>query len=494
MRINDIIPASSALKAVGVLWAAQLAAAGIAFLTQPLLTRTLSLEQYGAFAAALASVNLLAPLAGFGIGAFWLRLFGKEGWSARRWITSTTLLVALSSVVVMIGVLIWAWSGVFSTTIRTLMTILTVTVLGQVTVNIGVAIFQLEGRYLRLAICLFLPHAFRLIVAVLTFLLAWSAFGVAAGYTIASVVLIIVYSPSLWRMLQGKIVLLGHGPKEDHSYMSPISHPSLGDAFHGAWPFAFSGLFYLIYFQSSIALLGVLADEEAAAVYNIAFLVMSAVYLFPNAIYQQYLMPHLHRWAEHDKVQFLRVYSTGGSRMLIYSLVFMGVVVGLSPWIVPSLFGEEYRTTVSILSILSLCIPLRFLATHVGSVLVTGENMRRKVRYQSAAAVLNVALNIGLIPLWGVTGAAVATVSTEFFLLMVYLFGVKRHVFGRAALNAIGPVPVWLSMIVWLGVIALLAGTQGERSILTSMLILTASVITTAGLGWKYSRSNYSAN
>ena len=30
--------------------------------------------------------DLVAPLAGFGLGRFWLNVFGKEGWVALRWL------------------------------------------------------------------------------------------------------------------------------------------------------------------------------------------------------------------------------------------------------------------------------------------------------------------------------------------------------------------------------------------------------------------------
>jgi O-antigen/teichoic acid export membrane protein len=490
MNDKTAVSPNRTVREVTFLWGSQLAAAGAAFLTQILLARALSVEMYGALVVALASVKLLIPLAGFGVGPYWLRIFGKEGWIGQRWISSTTKLVGLSSTAIVVAVLIWAWSGVFSTTTRILMSLLAVTAIGQAVSSIGGTVFQLETRYLAFALYHFLPHALRLAGAILAFTAGWSAFGVATGYALATLIIVVSYSRVLWRMLSGKLDLKGHDSRQQSPQDIRLqSIPSLIRAVQGAWPFAISGLFYLIYFQSDIALLGLLAGEKAAGIYSVAFSVMSVIYLFPGSIYQQYLMPHLHRWAEQDRSRFLQIYRFGGKTMLIASLGFMGLVAGLAPWIVPPLFGEAYSEAGMLLVFLSLCIPLRFLATNVGSILYTGDNMRRKVSYQGITAVFNVALNLVLIPVWGVIGAAMATVLTEAFVLLIYTLGVMRHVFGKAALGALGPWPIWFSVLSWTGIISFT--TTRPNSLLISTVLVLGSLATAVILALKYVRPRF---
>jgi len=262
------------------------------------------------------------------------------------------------------------------------------------------------------------------------------------------------------------------------------SVPSLIETLKGSWPFAITGLFYLIYFQSAIALLGILAGESAAGLYNVAFCIMSVVYLLPSVIYQQYLMPHLHHWAEHDIDRLLQVYRLGGTTMLIASLGFMGLVAGLAPWVVPIVFGETYQEASKILTILSLSIPLRFLATNVGSVLTTGGNMERKTRYQGLTVLFNVILNFALIPVWGCFGAAVTMVFTELLVLGIYMFGVQRHVFGKRTLSVMGPLPVWFGVLIWMLIVVFLS--MAENSVLTTTGLLLGCVVTALILIMKY--------
>ncbi|MBW6519414.1 MAG: oligosaccharide flippase family protein [Desulfoarculaceae bacterium] len=77
--------------------------AGCAFLTQVLLARELGPAAFGAFAAALAMVVLVAPLAGFGVAGFWLKAFGQEGWQAVRWLRASLKYTLLNTLLVLVG-------------------------------------------------------------------------------------------------------------------------------------------------------------------------------------------------------------------------------------------------------------------------------------------------------------------------------------------------------------------------------------------------------
>ena len=51
----------------------------LGFVTQLLLARALNVADYGGLAALLAMVNIVGTFAGYGVGWFWLQVFGREG-------------------------------------------------------------------------------------------------------------------------------------------------------------------------------------------------------------------------------------------------------------------------------------------------------------------------------------------------------------------------------------------------------------------------------
>ena len=422
-----------AVKAISLLWLGSILGAGCAFFTQVLLARKLGPADLGIFAAALGVVMLVAPLASFGVGGFWLKAFGQEGWQAVRWLRGSLKYALVTTCLVLAALLAWAALGPHDVTTRGLLIVLSTYLLGQVAVELVSAKLQLEERYLALAIWQFLPHLLRLLLVfmlVLAMTELMTLWNIAYVYAVISIGVFILGAFFMWRMYCGQLALEGHGEKNVHAEQ-PVATASMREVIVQSWPFGLAGVFYLIYFQSDIILLKYITGDEAAGVYNVAFVIMAAVYMLPSVVYQKFLLPKVHRWASHDRERFYQVYRMGNWMMLILGLLAMLVIWLLAPWGVRLLFSDSYMGAVLPLSILALAAPIRFVATSVGSTLVTHEHMRRKVWFMAVTAIINIILNIILIPKYGMSGAAIATVISDVGLLLLYICSAKYHVFAK---------------------------------------------------------------
>lgn len=420
-----------AVRAISFLWLGSLLGAGCAFLAQVLLARVLGKSDFGVFASALATVTLMVPLAGFGVAPFWLKVFGEEGWHARRWWRGSFRFVAGSTVLVMFFLALWGGLGPHDERTQLVLLLLLSYVLGQVVLELVSSKLQLEEKYLALAIWQFLPHfsRFALVAAgALLFSQMFSVYIAAAAYSVVSVVFFITGVYVLLVMRRGSFDLQGHG---NSGSVKHIAEPSALKVAAESWPFGAAGVFYLVYFQSAVILLNYLAGSSAAGLYNTAFIIMAAVYLFPSVIYQKFLLPKIHRWAQSDRSMLWVTVQQGNRYMLGFGLLAMVALWLGGWWAIPFLFGEEYRPSVWVLNILAFAAPARFVASSVGSVLATKDNMKRKVRYMGAVGIFNVGLNVALIPAYGIWGAAVAAVVSDFLLLALYFVAVRKYVFGK---------------------------------------------------------------
>tara|TARA_B110000503_G_scaffold118606_1_gene179667 strand:- start:95 stop:1381 length:1287 start_codon:yes stop_codon:yes gene_type:complete len=420
-----------AIKIISLLWVGSILGAGCVFLTQVLLARELGPAAFGVFAATLAIVTLLAPFAGFGVGGFWLKAFGQEGWHAVRWLGGSLKFILLNTALVLASLFAWATLGPHDETTRSLLMVLSGYLLGQVAVELVSAKLQLEERYLALALWQFLPHLLRLLlVAMLAVVMVKfiTLHNVAYSYALISIGVFIGGAILLWRMFRGHLALKGHGNPSMNT-LPPATLPGMGQIAAQSWPFGLAVVFNLIYYQSSIILLKYMIGDESAGIYNVAFVIMAAVYILPGVIYQKFLLPKIHRWANHDRQKFYLVYHTGNRVMLVLGLFSMLAIWVLTPWGIPFLFGDSYMGAVFPLSILALAAPIQFVATNVGSTLVTQEHMRRKVWLMAATALINLILNFLLIPSYGINGAALATVISYLVLLYLYIYSAKRYVF-----------------------------------------------------------------
>jgi O-antigen/teichoic acid export membrane protein len=420
-----------ALKYVSFLWVGSLAGAGCAFLTQVILARTLGPQGFGVFASVLSLMGLLVPLVGFGIAQYWLKEFGKRGWGAMRFIRPSLKFVLLNMVFIIAIVMTWGVLGPHDQAMRAALIIMSVFILGQVSVELISGRLQLEENYRALAVWQFMPHLARLLFLAIAIKLFGNRFNVeSASYLFALVSLLVVATSSkpLINMSKGKLSLRGHGPHQAQE--ESVEQPGIKDIPKHAWPFGLASIFQLIYFQSDIILVKYITGDEAAGYYNVAFTVMVAVLLLPGILYQKFLLPKIHRWANHDRVLFYKVYRQGNVVMLFFGGLATFSVWLISPLAIPFLFGEEYKTAVDLLMILAVSAPIIFVANSVGATLSTQEYMKIKVKMMGAVAIVNIVSNVIVIPFHGALGAAVTTVTSNLLLLVLYYVGARAYVFG----------------------------------------------------------------
>ena len=414
-----------AVSAISMLWFATALGAGMSFATQALLARQLGPASFGLFTSSLAMVSMIAPLAGFGLSQFWLKVYGAEGWTANRWLRSSLRFLAVTTLSTLGIIVVWAFTGAPADSTVTLLMLLPV-VLGVLVVALLSSKLRLEERHQALAVWQLVTPGSRLLVSMVLLLVpALAGHFVAIGYGVISLGLAVLAAPELLAMLRGDIRLHGHGARL-MSAPAAAEVPGTMQLWSQAWAFGLSAVLYPIFFQISTVLMKYFDGNANAGVFGIALAMMTAIYLIPATLYQKYLLSKQHRWAVHDPRKFWLVYRRGNVAMLACGVVLGVLMVALSPWAVPLAFGAKYRPVVPVLMVLAWCIPIRFLSTSVGSALLNEQHMRYRVFAMGLSAAVVVVLNLILIPAHHLLGAAAATVVGEAVLALALYGGVRR--------------------------------------------------------------------
>ncbi|HEY1138602.1 MAG TPA: oligosaccharide flippase family protein [Lysobacter sp.] len=412
-----------AIAALSLLSVATAVGAVLVLLTQSLLARLLGPSIYGLFASSLATVSMIAPLAGFGLSQFRLRVYGAEGWSADRWIRPSMRLSLITGAVACAIVLVWAALAPAET--RNVLLLLLPVVPALLAVELVSCKLRLEERYRTLAGWQLLIPAGRLLVALLAVLLTMRhAVPVAVGYGLVAAAVALLAAPQVRAMLDGTMELHGHGPRP--AQLAPLQVPTTAHLWSQAWPYGVAAALYPIFFQVSTVMLKYLGGDEHAGRFGISMAVMSAIYLIPTTIYQKFLLSKLHRWATHDRPRFWLVYRRGIVSMLGLGLAIGAVLWLVMPKIVPIAFGPAYLGVIPILTVLALCPPIRFLSTAIGSVLLTGTHMYYRVLMMGLAAAVTIVMDLLLIPSYREMGAAWAIVTGEAVLLVTTWIGARK--------------------------------------------------------------------
>ena len=245
-------PAAAALSLLSL---ATAAGAVMVFLTQTLLARRFGPAEYGLFASSLATITLIAPLAGFGLSQYRLKVFGAEGWAAERWRRASERFMALSTLLTVAAVIAWAgWAPAVDAATQRLLWMLVPVILGLLAVEQIGSKLRLEERHASLAAWQLIVPGGRLLVAMLA--LAWAGMSVeavAVGYSLVALLAVMMAIPQWRSMARGDWSLRGHGALPADQTVGAI--PGVWQLARQAWPYGMAAVLYPVFFQIGTVLL-----------------------------------------------------------------------------------------------------------------------------------------------------------------------------------------------------------------------------------------------
>ena len=236
-----------------------------------------------------------------------------------------------------------------------------------------------------------------------------------------------------------------------------------------ALPFAIGNLFNLLYFRIDAIMLSKLSSEgvDANAWYGLAYTIVNAFTILPGAFMMGAMFPVLSRAYEKRKDRFPDAYTFGMRWMVLSGLPFAVGLSILSPEITTVLFPTytpmETDKVATALRWLSWAGGLIFVTTAVQSVLRAADKRRAFSVLMGATALLNICVNLFLIPRFSHVGAAIAMVVSEAFLLVVGIGYISRHIVNFRETPLILPTflkAVFLSTVMGIGLM-LLKGILG---------------------------------
>ena len=201
-----------------------------------------------------------------------------------------------------------------------------------------------------------------------------------------------------------------------------------------ALPFAIGNLFNLLYFRVDAILVSKLSMEgvDANTWYGWAYTIVNAFTILPGAFMMGAMFPVLSRAYEREKGTFPEAYTFGIRWMVLSGLPFAVGLSVLSPEITGVLFAShisnEPEKVSKALQWLSWAGGLTFLTTAVQAVLRATDKRRAFSVLMGTTALLNICLNLFLIPRFSHIGAAIAMVISEVYLLTFGIGYISRHI------------------------------------------------------------------
>jgi O-antigen/teichoic acid export membrane protein len=179
-----------------------------------------------------------------------------------------------------------------------------------------------------------------------------------------------------------------------------------------AWPFAISGALGLLFTNSDILIISWMRSASDVGVYSAAIRIIQTFYMIPGII-QFATLPLISRLAKNDDVRFRSALERTLGMIFLASIPLSlgGIVLGTQ--IMSFIFGAPYAAGGLAFKILAATLMFDFPAAIIINALFAYEHQRALIVSSALGGVANVGLDVLLIPFFGITGSAVATLIAQ---------------------------------------------------------------------------------
>jgi len=249
-----------------------------------------------------------------------------------------------------------------------------------------------------------------------TILLAFLVlFGIIMKSSLFVIMLIFIFAKTIGLLLSVKktFSLLGHNIFKVHfdNWRTSIKKVLV---------FGLHYLFGNLFFKIDTLILGSLVGDSSVGLYQSAFKIMLLLLLFPE-ILRSSVLPVASRLFDRDQENWETINKLTSKILLLIALPITVTLFFFSEPIITLVYGSKYIEAVPILRVFSIILLIRFYVEPYGLMITTAHNQHIRMVIMIIATIIAYFLNYYLIPLYGVIGAAYASLAVNFLVGISYI-------------------------------------------------------------------------
>lgn len=395
--------ASRLAKGAGITFLGMAASKALSFLYRILVGREMGPELYGLLTLGIASFMLAQNLANLSVNEAITR-YVPEDYSRTSFFLFSALKISLPfSIVSSLLLFLFADQIVaildFSGQMTTVLKIM------ALAVPFGVASSSLNSVFVareKMRFVVYVNHlfqnSFKLLSGITALSLGLGLGGVTAGFALSAVLSMFL---SVYYLVRNFDI----GLPDSTDSRKILSY---------SWPLFLSGMITFVLSWTDTFMIGVLTgDATQVGVYNAAFPLAQTLTIFLSAT-AQIAFPIMSGLYADKKMKALSEFYRTNTRWVMMFTLPAFLLISLFPEQVLLLtFGEQYSGAAQALRILGAGFFIATLVGPSGQLLKSADRTRFVMYNNLAGAIANVALNLFLIPLIGIAGAAYASITSN---------------------------------------------------------------------------------
>lgn len=201
------------------------------------------------------------------------------------------------------------------------------------------------------------------------------------------------------------------------------------DIFRETWPLIFSQGFALTYLYIDQIMLAQIYSFEESGYYAAAVKISSILAVFPTVVGWA-LQSSMFKTASASRNLFLKRIRKVLRALILFGFLSSSMIFLASEVLIEQIFGSEFRSSAVILNVHIFAVVLLYARVSRGFLCTVDRKYKFEMWSNLGAALLNIGLNVLLIPRYGGVGAAAATVISYFFAYIGFGFfdrNIRNH-------------------------------------------------------------------
>jgi len=238
-----------------------------------------------------------------------------------------------------------------------------------------------------------------------------------------------VFATFLETLLRSILMIYAYQKDKQNILLWKVDFKIAKELVKSSWPLMFSGLMIMIYMRIDQVMIGLLLNDSQVGLYSAAVKISELVCFLPSILLSS-LFPSLVLMKEKSTQRYLALFQRLFDFLVWFAIFLIVPICFFSGPIIFLLYGIDYLPATATLTILTLALLAIFLKSGVDSYLINAGLTKIVLVNSFLGAFSNVILNLILIPILGINGAAIATVISYIIALLgIVLFKETRIVF-----------------------------------------------------------------
>lgn len=201
-----------------------------------------------------------------------------------------------------------------------------------------------------------------------------------------------------------------------------------------SWPILFTAFFTALYLRIDQLMIYKILSEREVGYYNLSARISEFFNIVPEA-FMVSVFPLLSSYFLKAPQSFLKIYETSFKYLIILGVLIATLLGNFSQELITFIYGVNFKPSSEILPIMLFSMVGTFIGIVYGRLLISTNHQKIELLFAFVSALINIGLNLFLIPAWGIKGASLSTLICYFLPVFLGLFLVQTRSYSFSALR-----------------------------------------------------------